>query len=131
MCEQGPVTQMAIIDIGYRPELTKDQARDIFEAGFGGRYKVEGSPVMRRDFVVKKSAWAGVGVRLQQARSTTSFVFTPLVPSSLLHNLIGGVAPHLFLRQAWKELEGEIASFIGSAPEFGATAPPAELRKVA
>lgn len=122
---------MAVIDIGYRPELTKDRARDIFESGFAGRYRVEGSPVMRRDFIVKKNGWVGVGVRLQQERSRTALVFTPLVPSSLLYNLMGGVAPHLFLRTAWKELEGEVASFIETRFGLGGVEVPAELREAA
>ena len=109
---------MATISIGYKPELSKEQAQEIFTQGFAGKYEIVKAHVMRRDFVVKKSGWAGVGVRLQQDNSDTSFIFTGMMPNMLLQVLFGGVASYLFLRSTWKQLEQEVTDFIAAAPEF-------------
>jgi hypothetical protein len=109
---------MATVSIGYKPELTKEQAQEIFAQGFSGKYEVVKAQVMRRDFILKKSAWAGVGVRLQQDKNGTSFVYTGMMPNMLLQALFGGLASYLFLRSTWKQLEQEVAAFIAAAPEF-------------
>lgn len=109
---------MATMTIGYLPELTKEQAREIFAQGFSGKYEVTNAPVMRRDFLVKKGGWAGVGVRLQQERDRTTFVYTALMPNLALQTVFGGLASYLFLRSSWKALEQEVSEFIAMAPEF-------------
>jgi hypothetical protein len=109
---------MATVSIGYKPELTKEQAQEIFAQGFSGKYEVVKAQVMRRDFMLKKSAWAGVGVRLQQDKNGTSFVYTGMMPNMLLQALFGGLASYLFLRSTWKQLEQEVSEFIATAPEF-------------
>jgi len=109
---------MATMTIGYLPELTKEQAREIFARGFAGKYEVMNTPVMRRDFVVKKSGWAGVGVKLKQESDKTTFVYTALMPNLLLQIIFGGLASYLFLRSSWKALEQEVSEFIAAAPEF-------------
>jgi len=109
---------MATVNVGYVPELTKEQAQQVFRDGFAGKYEVTKAPVMRRDFMVKKSAWAGVGVRLEQKRDQTVFVFTAVMPNLLLQTMFGGLASYVFLRSTWKALEGEVADFIALAPEF-------------
>ena len=109
---------MAIISIGSKPDLTKDQTREIFARHFEGKYEIVRSNAMKRDFIVKKSGWAGVGVRLKQEKTGTSFVFTGLIPNVALQVLFGGLVAYLFLRPSWKALEAEIAQFIETAPEF-------------
>ena len=109
---------MAIANIGNRPDLTPEQAREVFTQHFAGKYEIVRSNAMRRNFIVKKSGWSGVGVRLKQEKTGTSFVFTSLMPNMLLQVLFGGVASYLFLRSSWKELEAEVSEFIQSAPEF-------------
>lgn len=109
---------MATVSIGYLPELTKEQAREIFAQGFAGKYEITDTPALRRDFVVKKSGWAGVGVRLQQEKDKTTFVYTAMMPNLLLQAIFGGLASYLFLRSSWKALEQEVAEFIAQAPEF-------------
>lgn len=109
---------MATLSIGYKPELTKEQAQEIFAQGFSGKYEVVKAHVMRRDFLLKKSGWAGVGVRLQQDKDQTVFVFTGMMPNVLLQAIFGGLASYLFLRSTWKQLEQEVWEFIAAAPEF-------------
>jgi hypothetical protein len=120
---------MAIVNIGNQPELTAEQAREVFAEHFAGKYEIVRSNAMRRNFIVKKSGWSGVGVRLKQEKTGTSFVFTGIMPNMLLQLLFGGVASYLFLRPSWKELEAEVTEFIQSAPEFQAPATVTELRR--
>ena len=109
---------MAIVSIGNRPDLTPEQAQEVFAQHFAGKYEVVRSNAVRRNFIVKKSGWSGVGVRLKQEKTGTTFVFTGLMPNMVLQVLFGGVASYLFLRSSWKELEAEVSEFIQSAPEF-------------
>lgn len=109
---------MAIVSIGNRPDLTPEQAQEVFAQHFAGKYEVVHSNALRRNFIVKKSGWSGVGVRLKQDKTGTTFVFTGLMPNMVLQVLFGGLASYLFLRSSWKELEAEVSEFIQSAPEF-------------
>ncbi len=109
---------MAIVNIGNQPDLTKEQAREVFERAFTGKYEIVRSTAMRRDFIVKKNSWSGVGVRLKHERTGTSFVFTGLIPNVALQILFGGLVAYLFLRPSWRELEAEIAQFIENEPSF-------------
>ena len=113
---------MAVIKIGEMPQLTPERAMEVFAEHFAGRYQVQPTKIRRRDFVVKKSEWAGVAVRVKQDQTGASFVFTALMPNALLRVLFGGLASYLFLRSEWKALEAEIADFIENAPEFKETA---------
>ena len=54
----------------YRRALSKERVRQVFIAHFENdhpdKYEVYGTLLLYRDFVVKKSAWTGVGVRVTQ-----------------------------------------------------------------
>ncbi len=109
---------MALVEIGHHPELTPEIAAEIFRRQFGEKYEVYKTGFMRRDFIVKKSPWTAVGVKLQQARDGTSFVFTPLTPNVILQTLFGGLIQYVVLRSSWKALEEEMRLFIEGAAEF-------------
>ena len=109
---------MATIMIGYLPELTMERAMYLFGQRFAGTYDVRTTKVLKRDFVVRKSGWAGVGVRLKQEPGRTTFVFTGMMPNLLLQRIFGGLATYLFLRSTWREMEAEVADFIATCPEF-------------
>jgi hypothetical protein len=101
---------MAIVSIGSRPDLTIDEVWTVFARHFEGTYEIVPSNAAKRDFIVKKSDWAGVGVRLKQERTGTSFVFTGIMPNILLDAVFGGPGGSMFVRSTWKELEAEIAA---------------------
>ena len=109
---------MATITIGYRPDLTPERAMQIFAEHFGRRCEVTTTWIRNRDFVVKKSAWTGVGVRVKQEKDATTFVFTAVMPSLFWQFLFGGVIAYLLLRPQWKDLEAEVAAFIEHNPAF-------------
>ena len=77
-----------------------------------------------RDFIVKKTGWTGVGVRLRQDSTTTSFVFTGMSPGTMARVLpvlfigIGALIILLILRSSWKAMEEEVSAFIESSPDF-------------
>jgi hypothetical protein len=103
---------MALVSIGHRPDLTPEQAQAAFERHFAGKYKVYPTKARLRDFIVKKTDWAGVGVRLKQEKTGTVFVFTAMMPNLLLQALFGGAIAYLLLRSTWKELENEVRACI-------------------
>ncbi|MEX1254055.1 MAG: hypothetical protein WEE64_06920 [Dehalococcoidia bacterium] len=109
---------MATITIGYQPELTKERAREIFAVHFAGACDVYPTAILNRDFIVKKSDWSGVGVRLKQEQDATTFVFTAMIPNPILQGLFGGLLSALFLRKSWKAMEAEVAEFIEASPSF-------------
>ena len=109
---------MAIITIGNRPDLTKEQIQQVFAERFS-EYEVIKSTALNRDFILKKNACTGVGVRLKQEKDgKTAFVFTALMPNVLLNAVFGGLFAWALLRKSWKEMELEVAGFIRLEPEF-------------
>lgn len=109
---------MAIVTIPHNPQLTKEQALEAFQRRFAGTYDIYPTKQRNRDFIVKKSNWSGVGVRVKQEADKTSFVFTPMMPNLMLQILFGGVFSYLILRSEWKRLEADVAEFIETASEF-------------
>jgi len=104
---------MATLTIDQRSDLTAESAQQLFKERFAGRYEVYPTRMRNRHFVVKKSEWTGVGVKVKQGQNgSTTFVFTALMPNLLLQGLFGGLISYLFLRRDWKALEREVASFI-------------------
>ena len=115
---------MAKVEIPYQPGLTVDDAMEVFRRGFRGKYEVHKTSVIRRDFVVKRNALVGVGVKLKsKPPRETSFVFAHMAPSPILEWLCGGWLVQLVLRRDLKRMEEEVRSFIESAPEFKGTRP--------
>ncbi len=113
---------MATISVGYKPELTTEQTVEVFQRHFAGKYQVYQTKLRMRDFIVKKSDWAGVGVKVKQEKDKTTFVFTALMPNAFYRVLFSGLVSYLFLRSSWKTLEDELAAFIEDGKEFRPTA---------
>ena len=106
---------MATVTVTHRPELTAEQAMEAFGEHFAGKYKVHKARLIGWDFVVKKSEWTGVGVKLKQEENSTTFDFSPFMPSWIVRALVGQFQ---WIRPGWDEMEEEVASFIESASEF-------------
>ena len=122
---------MAVTSIGYRPDLTVEQAQAAFAAGFRARYEIVTTDIRSRHFIVRRDAWSGVGVKLKQRKSDTCLVFTAMIPSLRLQFFFGGIFSYLVLRKTWKALEAEVAEFIKSSPEFKPQAMPEDQKKAA
>ena len=115
---------MAVVVVGHHPKLTPSEAMEVFQQHVGGRYEVYradswplSGAAVKRDFALKKSAWIGITVKLQQEPGKTSFVVTYFIPS-LLAVAFGGLFALLLLRSSYKAMEAEIISFIEGAEEF-------------
>jgi hypothetical protein len=107
---------MAVKEIAYKPDLTKEQAEEIFRQHFAGKYKVEDFKGWFRDFVVTKNPYVGVAVKLEQddEEKTTKFVYSGIAPAMWARVLLGNVLGILL----WNSLTNEVEAFIESAPEF-------------
>ncbi len=116
---------MAVTKIAHKPDLTKEQAMEIFRRHFEGRYEV--IPRVRprlaiaaawRDFVIIKSAFSGVSVKLEQGNDETKFVYNGYAPNQLARMLLALGAGMIVSFLIWNSLTREVQSFIESAPEF-------------
>jgi hypothetical protein len=112
---------MAIISIGHKPDLSIDEAREIFARGMAGRYEIMTSEVRSRHFIVQKDGWRGVGVKLQQREGETRFVFTGMISNFWLQFFFGGMFSYPLLRGSWKSMEAEVAEYIASESAFSQT----------
>ena len=78
---------MAKVMIGHHPELTGEDAMKILQGHLGGKYDIYKSKRPHVDFMVKKSAWQGVTVKLRQKRKETAFVINGVPGSAIMATL--------------------------------------------
>ncbi len=114
----------------HNPELTAEQAMQIFRTHFGTKYEIYRRKVRSGLLVIKKSAWTGVRVRLIQKKDATYFDLGDDMPSMALRGLfvflvfIPALWPALFIflyiwrKRCFKPLLNEVKQFIATAPEF-------------
>ena len=107
---------MATLNVGNRPDVTKEKALEAFRKRFEGTYKVYPTRVMLRDFIIEKSATTGVGVRVKQDDDGTTFVYSAMVPNPIVRALGGGLIGGLIMRGSFA-MEDEVTQFIKQ--EFG------------
>lgn len=105
---------MAVTTIAHKPELTKEQAQQIFTKHFEGKYAVEDFKGFLRDFMVVKNPFVGVAIKLEQTGSETKFVYAGLAPR-IWARLLFGALIGMFL---WNGLTNEVKEFMETAPEF-------------
>src|SRR5262245_53418175 len=108
---------MAVATVAHKPGLTKEQAREIFSRHFAGKYTIEdwkGPPRGLRDFVVVKSAFVAVTVKLDQDQNNTKFIYSGFTPKFWARVLSMGVLTYFL----WNSLTTEVKRFIETAPEF-------------
>ena len=108
---------MAVTEIAHKPELTKEQARELFAKHFEGRYKVEkwkGLGTISRDFVIERNPFIAVTVKLEQGTNDTKFVYSGIAPKLWARLLVSGLLSYFL----WNGLTREVRTFIESAPEF-------------
>jgi hypothetical protein len=111
---------MAVREIAHKPELTSEAVEDVFRRHFEPRCKVEQirgvkRTTLRRDFMVVKSAFIAVSLRLEQGDRSTKLVYSGLVPRSWARLItVGGILGYIM----WRGLTHEVEQLIDSAPEF-------------
>jgi hypothetical protein len=110
---------MAKAIISHKPELTKERVYEIFKEQFSGTYDVYQTRLLGADFVVKKSAWTGISVRLIQKKNKTMIYYAAFAPSAAVRILFMGLIPMLICyATVWKNIQNEMKEFIESSPEF-------------
>ena len=105
---------MAKVTTAHRPQLTKEEAQEIFARHFAGKYRVERYARPLRDFAVIKSSFVGVAVKLEQKPDGTAFIFNAYAPAWWAAMLVGMLASTLMGRG----LTAEVRQFLETAPEF-------------
>ena len=119
---------MATVVVAHQPELTVEDAADVFSRHFAGTYEVQHQPIPG-SFAVRKSRWTALNVSLVQREDSTSFTFTRIIPLLFwvlvalgfwigLIGLIVGVIVWILLRRNWIVMEDEITSLLLNASEF-------------
>jgi hypothetical protein len=105
--------------ISHKPELSKEKVYEIFRKHFEGTYEVYETRLLGADFVVKKSAWTGVSIRLVQKKDKTMLAYAAFAPSAAVRVFLMGLLPMLICyATVWKEIQNEIKEFIETAPDF-------------
>ncbi len=105
---------MAVIVVAHKPDLTKEQAEEVFRGHFAAKYTVEKFKGPLRDFTVVKNPFVGVALKLQQTGNETKFTYAGLCPRWWARALLGP----LFGIFLWSPLTKEVENVIRTAPEF-------------
>ncbi len=105
---------MAKQEIKLNPELKKDKLQQLFQEKFTGKYEVYSTNWPNFDFVVKKSAFAGVFLKLKQSKGKTEVVYIQEAPAGLVRASCG-VLVNLF---AGKDVFADVTNFLKSSPEL-------------
>ena len=115
---------MPKLPIRHDPNITPEQVMQIFQEQFQGKYEVYPTKLIGADFVMKKSAWTGVVVRLLKKGDRTLLRFNPIAPSTLCRVLLAGLLPYLILYlTSWKGITKEVRAFVEGSPKLqGASA---------
>ena len=123
---------MATTPVAHRPELTAEQAMEVFSRQLGDGYDVFEPTGLgkwlaaRPHFVVKDGSGASVGVWLLQKKdsttSRTAGILPPIAYVGVLGAMVGmlvtGGIAWMLLSPKWKEIEADITLCIENAVEF-------------
>jgi hypothetical protein len=110
---------MPTVVISKKPELTPEKAFEIFKVKFGSKYNMYISKLPRIDFVLKKSAWSGIAVKIVQKPDKTIIRFGAFSPSAFVRLLQMGLIPLLILWfTSWKAMQNEVKEFISGEPQL-------------
>jgi len=86
----------------------------MFQKQFAGKYEVYSTKWPNFDFVVKKSAFAGVFVNLKQSKDKTEVVYIQEAPGALVRASVG-----VLVKLFWgKDVFADVESFLKNSPEL-------------
>jgi hypothetical protein len=105
---------MASEMIKLNPGLTKEKLQEIFSKQFAGKYEVYSTKWPNFDFVVKKSAFAGVFVKLKQKKDKTEVVYFQDAPNALVRASVGVLIKIL----AGKDVFKDVTNLLKTSPEL-------------
>lgn len=109
---------MPTVRIKHNPGLTAEKVMEIFNKEFTGKYEVYMTKLLLRDFVIKKSAWTGIAVRVKQKDTFTELVFNGFMPGTAARLFFGGIVVLVLYFGAWKNMQNEIKEFIERSTEL-------------
>jgi hypothetical protein len=86
--EKTEEANMARAIVGHHPELTPDSVMEVFKRHFGGKYEIYKTRMLGAHFVVRKSGWKAVTIRLMQRRKRTILVYNASPGSAVIRTSI-------------------------------------------
>jgi hypothetical protein len=105
---------MAKQEIKHNPELNKDKLQELVKKHFDGKYEVYSTKWPNFDFVVKKSAFAGVFVKLNQKNGKTEVSYVNDAPAALVRASLG-VLVNFFIG---KDVLKDVTNFLQTSQEL-------------
>jgi hypothetical protein len=115
------------IPVAYHPELTWEKAMEIFQKHFSGKYRIRKiRRTIQKEFILCKSTFVGVRVRLKQVGNKTSFIIlgdAPNALAALCFWLFLGIIPAIIIylivfQPKLTAMEKEVKLYIENVPEF-------------
>jgi hypothetical protein len=101
------------------PGLTSARLQEIFEKKFSETYKIYTSNLPLIDFVVKKSDFTGISVKLKQKVDKTIIQYGAFAPAFWVRFLLYGLIPLIILYMGpWKKMQEEVKEFLESNHEL-------------
>ncbi|MDQ1267110.1 MAG: hypothetical protein QG635_2264 [Bacteroidota bacterium] len=110
---------MAKVELKYKPMLTTESLMNIFQKHFNNVYEIYESKLIGIDFVIKKSDFTGISIKLKQKDGRTIVQYGPLAPAFWVRFTFYGIIPLLILYLGpWKKMQNEIKGFLETTPEL-------------
>jgi hypothetical protein len=112
---------MSQVVVRHNPALTVEQALEVFQKGFEGKYRVYPTPrLVVGDFIVHKNAVASIFVTLKQSPGQTAFKLVFNYPTAAMRLLLMVLFPISFglIFTVGRALEKEVQEYIRTEPAF-------------
>jgi hypothetical protein len=114
---------MSRVVVRHNPNLTVEQALEVFQKGFEGKYRVYRTPrLVVGDFIVHKNPVAAIFVTLQRKPHETAFKLVFNYPTAAMRLLLMVLFPISFgiIFTVGRALEKEVQEFVSNEPAFWA-----------
>ena len=101
------------------PDLTVESLMQIFEKKYGTDCQIYTTALIGADFIIKKTAFTGISIKLKQKKDTTIIQYTALSPAFWARLTFYGLIPLLILYLGpWKKMQDDIKIFLETTKEF-------------
>lgn len=112
---------MSRVVVRHNPDLTVEQALEVFQKGFEGKYRVYRTPrLVVGDFIVHKNPFAAIFCTLENKPHETAFKLVFNYPTAAMRLLLMVLFPISFglIFTVGRALENEVQEFIRNEPVF-------------
>ncbi|MCB1179608.1 MAG: hypothetical protein KDK36_18665 [Leptospiraceae bacterium] len=107
------------IELSQQKNITIEAWVKELQTIMGDSAEVYKTSLMGIDIVIKKSAFTGLGIRINQSGNKTEILFNQLAPSVIARLLFMGIIPIIILAfSSWPDFEKEFISKMESSGLF-------------